>query len=303
MSGAFPRQAVGSAAPWFVLGVMCFSYAVRAVYIESCVLFVRGGVYRVVKAALGAKLAKFSVSALMFDYVLTGPISGVSAGQYLVGLVNEVFHLMGLQWAIPRGPGAAVTAIAVTLYFWRKNVIGIHESSDKALRIMQVTTVMVVLMIVWCGITLMVRGGNLPPAPVPENLTFSPESLGWLHGTDWVRKIGLLGILIAFGHSILAMSGEESLAQVNREIAYPKVKNLKRAALVIFVFSILVYLAGLFLRRHDHSGFDQAGILREPHQRSRHERRGALSAASGLSTLRGSRRLSSCFQARSTRPS
>lgn len=237
--GGISEQAIGSAAPWFILAVMCFSSAVRAVYIESCVLFVRGGVYRVVKAALGGKLAKFSVSALMFDYVLTGPISGVSAGQYLVGLVNEVFQLMGLQWAIPRGPGAAVTAIGVILYFWRKNIMGIHESSDKALRIMQVTTIMVAVMIVWCGLTLMVRGGNLPPAPVPENLTFSPESLGWLHGTDWVRKIGLLGILIAFGHSILAMSGEESLAQVNREIAYPKVKNLKRAALVILVYSFL----------------------------------------------------------------
>src|SRR5215471_18179055 len=68
--GGISEQAVGRAAPWFVLGVMCFSMAVRAVYIESCVLFVRGGVYRVVKAALGGKLAKFSVSALMFDYVL-----------------------------------------------------------------------------------------------------------------------------------------------------------------------------------------------------------------------------------------
>ena len=236
--GGISEQAVGSAAPWFVLAVMCFSFAVRAVYIESCVLFVRGGVYRVVKTALGGKLAKFSVSALMFDYVLTGPISGVCAGQYLVGLVNEVFHLMGLHWTIPRGLGAAVVAIAVTVYFWRKNIIGIHESSNKALRIMQITTIMVVVMIVWCGITLMVRGGDLPPAPVPGNLTFSPEALGWLHDTDWVQKIGLLGILIAFGHSILAMSGEESLAQVNREIAYPKIKNLKRAALVIFLFSL-----------------------------------------------------------------
>ena len=34
-------------------------------------------------------VAKVAVSALMFDYVLTGPISGVSAGQYLGGLLNE----------------------------------------------------------------------------------------------------------------------------------------------------------------------------------------------------------------------
>ena len=53
-------------------------------------MFVRGGVYRVVKEAMGSTLAKFSVSALMFDYILTGPISGVSAGLYLTGLLNEL---------------------------------------------------------------------------------------------------------------------------------------------------------------------------------------------------------------------
>ena len=47
----------------------------RAIYIESCSMFVRGGVYKVVHEAMGGTLAKFSVSALMFDYVLTGPIS------------------------------------------------------------------------------------------------------------------------------------------------------------------------------------------------------------------------------------
>src|SRR5258708_1258346 len=51
--------------------------------------------------------------------------------------------------------------------------------------------------------------------------------------------IGLIGILMAFGHSILAMSGEESLAQVNRELEYPKHKNLMRAGFVIFLYSLL----------------------------------------------------------------
>src|SRR5574337_1127911 len=88
--GGIAEQAVGRAAPWFIFAVMLFSYAVRAVYIESCGMFTRGGVYRVVKEAMGGTLAKLSVSALMFDYILTGPISGVSAGQYIVGLVNEL---------------------------------------------------------------------------------------------------------------------------------------------------------------------------------------------------------------------
>ena len=42
--GGIAEQAVGRAAPWFIFGVMLFSYAVRAVYIESCGMFTRGGV-------------------------------------------------------------------------------------------------------------------------------------------------------------------------------------------------------------------------------------------------------------------
>src|SRR5258706_14505567 len=92
--GGIVEQAIGKAAPWYILAVMLFAYAVRGVYIESCAMFVRGGVYRVIKEAMGGTLAKLSVSALMFDYVLTGPISGVSAGQYIVGLANELLQLV-----------------------------------------------------------------------------------------------------------------------------------------------------------------------------------------------------------------
>src|SRR3954470_21564055 len=97
--GGIAEQAIGPAAPWFILGVMLFSYAVRSVYVESCSMFTRGGVYRVVKEAMGGTLAKLSVSALMFDYILTGPISGVSAGQYVVGLVASTASYFGRPWA------------------------------------------------------------------------------------------------------------------------------------------------------------------------------------------------------------
>src|SRR5271156_6513802 len=100
-AGAIAEQAVGKAAPWFILAIMLFAFAVRSVYIESCSMFVRGGVYRVVKEAMGSTLAKFSVSALMFDYILTGPISGVSAGLYLVGLLNELLQYFHVATVLP----------------------------------------------------------------------------------------------------------------------------------------------------------------------------------------------------------
>jgi amino acid transporter len=273
--GGIAERAVGRAAPWFILSVMLFSYAVRAIYIESCAMFTRGGVYRVVKEAMGGTLAKLSVSALMFDYMLTGPISGVSAGQYIVGLISQTTVYLGHPWTPSSSTVnylAAGIAAAITIYFWWRNTRGIHESSDDALRIMYVTTVMVVLLIGWCTLTILTRPKmqRLPPSPAPHNLVFNTDAVGWMPrlapaafqevrpeataGTSSEQSsaephsslvahagmlIGLIGILMAFGHSFLAMSGEESLAQVNRELEYPKHQNLMRAGFVIFLYSLL----------------------------------------------------------------
>src|SRR5258705_3683512 len=238
-AGGESESFVGKSAPWFILGVMLFSYCVRAIYVESCSMFVRGGVYRVVKEALGGTLAKFSVSALMFDYVLTGPISGVSAGQYLAGLLNELFAYFHAGIVLSENSTAAFFAVLVTLYFWYENIKGIRESSHKALRIMQVTTVMVALLIVWCTYTVWVRGAHLPPFPWPSNIQLDKRSLGWLYGSQIVKMIPLIAVFVGIGHSVLAMSGEESLAQVYREVEAPKLPNLKKAGLVIFVYSLL----------------------------------------------------------------
>ena len=178
---------MGKSAPWFILGVMVFSHAVRALYIESSAMFaVRGGVYRVVKEAMGGTLAKLSVPALLFDYVLTGPISGVSAGAHIVGPRQRHPGAKPRQRPVAVGATAAVIAIPVTIHFWWRNTTkGIHESSDDALKIIQVTTVMVVVLIIWCSVTLVHRGGSLPPPPIPPHLTFSNDALGWLRGTMW----------------------------------------------------------------------------------------------------------------------
>jgi amino acid transporter len=277
--GAIVESAIGKAAPWFILAVLLFSYGMRAVYIESCALFVRGGVYRVVKEAMGGFLAKLSVSALLFDYVLTGPISGVSAGQYIVGLALETLaRTVGLEIDPAtrdtiKAWGSVLIACAVTVYFLRQNLLGIHESSGKALKIMMATTVMAITMLIWSGVTLAVRGQENPlptwrpdlsqkwdddakTIPKLNPITGKQEDPLGLVGrhpaiaeplrnpTNWWSIIGVVGIIIAFGHSILAMSGEETLAQVYREVESPKLPNFKKAAFIVFLYSLL--LTGTF---------------------------------------------------------
>src|SRR5262245_6532086 len=275
--GGIVEQAIGPAAPWFILAVLLFSSAVRLVYVESCSLFVRGGVYRVVKNAMGGFLGKLAVSALMFDYILTGPISSVSAGQYLMSLMLESLSFLspGLVVSDPatkeaiRNWGSVVIACGITLYFFRQNILGIHESSDKALKIMIATTVMGAIMISWCFVTLAVEGprNQVPLAPDlskkvdPETggpkinvvTGHQEDPLGFLDNLlpasvneklrqpgSWLSLIGVIGLFIALGHSILAMSGEETLAQVYREVEAPKLPNFKKAAFVVFLYSLLL---------------------------------------------------------------
>src|SRR5262249_40035066 len=181
----------------------------------------------------------------------------VSAGQYIAGLINDVFATADAHGWIPRALHAwfqgtphvdvnatsVIFALVVTGYYWWENTKGIQESSEKALRVMQITTVMVVILLAWSGLTLAKVGYQPVPVPSAENLNFSDEALGFLKHTFPVHVLakifGIFGILIAFGHSVLAMSGEESLAQVNRELAHPKLENLKRAAIIIAIYSFV----------------------------------------------------------------
>src|SRR6266478_3891622 len=238
-AGGIVETAIGPAAPWFVMAVMLFSFAVRSVYMESCSMFVRGGVYIVVKDSMGPFAARLSVSALVFDYILTGPISVVVAGAYLGHLLDEIARMLGQSFPFNINYFAAFFATLVTVYFWWMNTKGIHESSGKALRIMQITTIMVVAFLIWCPLTILLREHvQLPPAPLPRNLEFAPKALGWFSGTVW-PTIPAIALLIAFGHSLLSMSGFETLAQVYREIAYPKMKNLRITANIVCWYAVI----------------------------------------------------------------
>jgi hypothetical protein len=154
---------------------MLFAYAVRGVYIESCAMFVRGGVYRVVKEAMGGTLAKLSVSALMFDYVLDRPHQRRLGGPVHRRPANELLASFTCrsQFRPPRIDGDRDRDHALLLAPERPRI---EESSDKAMKIMGITTVMLVVMFVWCGVTLWLRGAKLPPLA----LHFNDESwAGW----------------------------------------------------------------------------------------------------------------------------
>jgi len=235
-AGGIAFQSFGPAFPWYVLAVMIYCGAMLAVYLESCAMFVRGGVYRVVKEGMGDSMAKVAVSALIFDFVLTGPISAVSAGHYLSGLLSSLFPLMHIGWHLNANIFAVVFAALATLFFWRQNIRGIEESSSTSSKIIYYVIAISAITAIGAILTMLTEGFHIPPT----KLEFRPEALGWAKGVSWLAPIGAIGVIMAFGHSILSLSGLETMAQVYREIEAPKMENLKKAAITVFIFALAI---------------------------------------------------------------
>ena len=240
-AGSIAMKAIGPAFPWYILAIMIFAGPILLMYMDACSMFTRGGIFPVVKAGLGENAAKLATAAILFDFLLTGPISGISAGQYIVGFINSILEFINVDTALTGDGFSILFAIAVTIYFWYQNIKGIEDSSEKSSHIIKFSVMVCAIVVVWAIITLFIKDGiSLPPIK-PH---FNEHSLGWAADIPFLQHIGIFGILMALGHSVLALSGIETLAQVFREIEYPKIENLKKAALIIFVFA-LVFTGGL----------------------------------------------------------
>ena len=159
----------------------------------------------------------------------------------------------------------------VTVYFWWENIKGITESSEKALWIMQLTTVMVVMLIGWCSYTLLVRGGHLPPAPVPRNIILDKHSLGWLYGSNiahidhagrGIRRPGPFGA----GHERRRIARAGLPRNRASQAAQPEKSGAGH-----FHLQHGLHVAGFVLRRDDHPGRHAAAIFRESDRRPGHE--------------------------------
>ncbi|MEF3279988.1 MAG: amino acid permease [Elusimicrobiota bacterium] len=247
-AGGIAAKAYGPAFPYFILGVMLLSGFLLMAYIESSTLFTRGGVYVTVREAMGKTMAKLSVSSLVFDYLLTAPISAVSAGLYLAYLLKIILPYINPSWDINPQIIAVMFSLIVIVYFWRENIKGVKESSENNIKIILFTGFVGVILLVFSVYTIYKKGFVLPKFA----FNFHNESLGWARYIDFLKPVGLIGIIMAMGHSILALSGLETLAQVYREIEDPKIKNLKKAVVVIFIFSlfftgILTFLSAVII--------------------------------------------------------
>jgi len=131
LRGRHRRTAIGKAAPWFILSIMLSP--------TPCA----PSTSRAAPCSCAAGCTKWctrpwrhpgQILRLGADVRLRAhrPISAVSAGLYLGGLINETganFHIAGMRVYRPISPRYSPRRDALLL---GKNIIGIHESSEKA---------------------------------------------------------------------------------------------------------------------------------------------------------------------------
>lgn len=242
-SGGIAAKTYGEAFPYFIIAVMLLAGLLLMAYIESSSIFTRGGIYVLVNKSMGKTMAKLSVSALIFDYLLTGPVSSISAGLYLSHFIKSLFEYFKISISFNSRIIAVIFAVCVIIYFWWKNIKGIKESSESNIKIVIFSSFVGFFLLLFSIITVVKKGFVMPAF----NIRLSNESLGFIKYMDFLKPAGLLAIMIAFGHSVLALSGLETLAQVYREIEDPKIKNLKKSVFIIFIFSLIFTGALTFL--------------------------------------------------------
>src|SRR5262245_40808155 len=81
---------LGDTAPWFVAGAVLIGFALRAIDLESCALFVPGGLYGSVKQAFGAAAVPPAAAVLLLEYLAFAALAASAAGHTVAALVHSL---------------------------------------------------------------------------------------------------------------------------------------------------------------------------------------------------------------------
>src|SRR5215510_6351758 len=88
------ERVAGSLAPWYLLAAVLVGFAVRAVDLEGCALFLSGGSYGAARQAFGGRAPVLAAAMLLTGYTITGALAASAAGRALLG-GDDVSPLIG----------------------------------------------------------------------------------------------------------------------------------------------------------------------------------------------------------------
>jgi magnesium transporter len=240
---AVVTAAVGGTAPWFVLGAVAVGILCRAIDVESWALLVPGGVAGRVERAFGPRASLAASAAVLIERLLAGALACEVFGHYAG---TAAFAVSGVRRFVRQATISDVATAAALLllgYLWIRARTGhLLSVRERARHIWMSAGVLAVLVVgVWAtGIARIGWPGVvLPPLPVDFG------GHGW---PGFVAAAGLfVGAFRSLAYAVPAVGGGDGLWRVAGELEPPRIRGLRRTAVIVGAFAIVVTAGSTFL--------------------------------------------------------
>jgi magnesium transporter len=223
------EAAIGPSAPWFVLVAVLVGAFVRTVDVEARGLFVRGGLYGLVRQPLGESAGRVAMSALLVERVLFGALAAAVAGRHMVGVLRA-----GIAPAMSQAAAenmAVPVALLLLGFVWIGQRRGpVFFSNVTAVRTVVTASAVLTTTIVWALASLTRGGAAWPPLPFTG-----------------AAPMTAIGAVLALGSVLFVVGGVDTLSQIAPELEPPRIRNLQRVARVVVVYSLLLTAPAGFL--------------------------------------------------------
>ena len=219
LSIAEPR--LGPAAPWFILGAVVVSLAVRMVDLEASALLVTGGLYGAVGTAFGRPAAAAAAAAVFVGSLAIGALAAMVGGRYLASGIRAISGSSEAVRTLLTDEFSTAISIGLLALVWWWQRQGRRPSSRTLARGVTAVVGVLAVLVIWALFTAVSYGSPLPPLPSPSILT----------------------LLEGVGYCLFVVGGGEVLARVVPELPPPKIRNLGRTAALVSAYGLLVTAA------------------------------------------------------------
>jgi magnesium transporter len=240
--GGVVRDAVGPAAPWYILLATVFGLAIRRLDLASWTLFIPGGLTGRVEQAFGSRAAAAATAVVIIERLLLAALACVVFGHYLASFLFAATGYLRFLRHATQADLSAFIALALLAFLWirarRGHLLG---SADRARHVWIAVGVLVTLL-VWATVTAVLRSAWPAFAIRPPDA--GPASgAGWrdaLSGAAWL----FVGAFAAFGRAAPAIGVADSISRVAHELEPPRIAGLERTVMITSAAALLL-TAGL----------------------------------------------------------
>jgi magnesium transporter len=232
----------GTIAPWFVLAAAVLSLGCRALDIESWALFIPHGLVGRVREAFGGRAAVVAAASLIFERLFFVALACLVAGNYATTLLVNVTS----DGRFESHPDLATLSAAVLLGFlWIRSRLGYPTRPGAVSEQVWIAVAILAVLVFWSIGTVAVRSRwpFLLARPVGVSMAF-PDGVWQQLLLFWsLLTEGLIGL----SHALPAVGSGDSLTRAAAELPPPRIRSLRRLALLTGTYAIGIVALVSFL--------------------------------------------------------